>query len=822
MSNINELKNTIKILDEKIKEYKYVEKYFGIDDNDEILYDEYKDQKFALENINKKKKYTNYTSFCEWVDDSKTELIQKHKNLTNKLNKLNSVQKINPSDEQLNIVKNISKNNHTYVDAVAGSGKTTTVLLIAEKNKNKKILQITYNKQLKFEVREKSVLRELNNLTIHTYHSFAVSHYDSNSHTDDGIIKILNNNTKPKKKINIDILIIDECQDMTGIYYALICKMIGDMKIDLTNIPILLLGDKYQAIYDFKGSDVRYLTMGNNIFVDVKKATNFDKLTLKQSYRLTSNIAWFINKCILGYDRIEANRSGKNVIYFKTNLYSCHVMMSYRIFDLIKGGYKPSDIFILSPSVKSNKSPVKKLENLLVKNHIPVYISRNDEKGFDEDVIKDKLVISTFHQAKGRERKIVFVYGFDDSYFDFHAKDKNRNICPSEIYVAITRASEILVLIEGSDKNPFEFLKMTHDQMKQNKSMITFIEDIKKVKPKIKKEKEDKDYHTTSITELIDYLDDCTIQKLTELVSEIAKIETESDDLLTVEIPKNITTENGKCEDVSDITGIAIPALFENQNSKKSSLQDIVSLLYKNVDSNTKEFIDKKMVLLNKYLSKKNDLSAYLLLSNIYIALNEKIYSKLNQIDKYNWLTKDMIKICFQHLENNIGKNPIYELELGDDCDDKDKKCYTHKSDNYGEIKISGRIDCVDNKVLWEFKSTSSLQIEHKLQMILYAFVWEKCMKDKFGSKIYKLLNITDGELIRIKYDSFIVNQIVEILLEHKYGKIVKDTDEEFIKKCNKTRQKFINGKNVELKFEVNNYDSENEDDVKITKNLFI
>ena len=65
MSNINELKNTIKILDEKIKEYKYVEKYFEIDDNDEILYDEYKDQKFALENINKNKKYTNYTSFCE-------------------------------------------------------------------------------------------------------------------------------------------------------------------------------------------------------------------------------------------------------------------------------------------------------------------------------------------------------------------------------------------------------------------------------------------------------------------------------------------------------------------------------------------------------------------------------------------------------------------------------------------------------------------------------------------------------------------------------------------------------------------------------------
>ncbi len=40
--------------------------------------------------------------------------------------------------------------------------------------------------------------------------------------------------------------------------------------------------------------------------------------------------------------------------------------------------------------------------------------------------MKDKLVFSTFHQVKGLERKVVIVYSFDDSYFDFYQRESNR------------------------------------------------------------------------------------------------------------------------------------------------------------------------------------------------------------------------------------------------------------------------------------------------------------------------------------------------------------------------------------------------------------
>ena len=51
------------------------------------------------------------------------------------------------------------------------------MLLISDRLKNKNILQITYNKALKEEVRHKKCSLDLYNLDIHTYHSMAIKYY---------------------------------------------------------------------------------------------------------------------------------------------------------------------------------------------------------------------------------------------------------------------------------------------------------------------------------------------------------------------------------------------------------------------------------------------------------------------------------------------------------------------------------------------------------------------------------------------------------------------------------------------------------------------
>lgn len=59
--------------------------------------------------------------------------------------------------------------------------------------------------------------------------------------------------------------------------------------------------------------------------------------------------------------------------------------------------YKYEDFFILAPSIKNTISPVGKLSNILSSNNIPLFYPGSDEEKIDEDVIKNKIVFSTFH-----------------------------------------------------------------------------------------------------------------------------------------------------------------------------------------------------------------------------------------------------------------------------------------------------------------------------------------------------------------------------------------------------------------------------------------
>ena len=134
------------------------------------------------------------------------------------------------SKEQQNILNATKTGDNIVVDAVAGTGKTTLILSIAKELSSRNILQITYNKSLKFEVREKTRDMGIENLTIHTYHSLSVCYYSSSAHVDNEIKKIVDNNMKPSRTIPIyDMLVIDEAQDMTLLYFTFVLKFVKDM-----------------------------------------------------------------------------------------------------------------------------------------------------------------------------------------------------------------------------------------------------------------------------------------------------------------------------------------------------------------------------------------------------------------------------------------------------------------------------------------------------------------------------------------------------------------------------------------------------------------
>ena len=221
--------------------------------------------------------------------------------------------------------------------------------------------------------------------------------------------------------------------------------------------------------------------------------------------------------------------------------------------------------------------------------------------------------------------------------------------------------------------------------------------------------------------------------------------------------------------------------------------------MYQTSDDQTKKFIDKKRPELQKY-TEKNPIAYYLCMGNLYVTLGEKIYSKLRQIDRYDWVTKDMVKLCHKNLSKNVGDTAEYEQELGQ-FENNSGKYFQYVTNTYGKINIKGRVDCYDDNTLWEFKCVASLQIEHMLQLVVYAWIWEKCMKEKLGSRGYKILNIRTGEVQQLKYESYIVEEIMNILFANKYKSKEKDDDVVFIEKCNKTAETFAQkgtaGKNI-------------------------
>lgn len=735
-----------------------------------------------METINKNLKL-NKTETEIQDEDSLTKLEKElEKELEMKLDmiiKKKPIIDIKLSEEQIKIV---NSNSNIKVDAVAGSGKTTTILHMSIANPTKKIFQITYNNLLKREVRKKSKSLCVENMEVHTYHSLGVKYYNPNAYTDDEIKKILSLNqpikTEPSFK-PIDILFVDETQDMILDYYKLIKKFISDTK---SNPQIIVMGDKYQGIYDFKGADVKFLTLADKIW-NVK----FECLNLSTSYRLTNQIGWFVNNIMLGYNRVNTIKTGPKVDYYITNPFKIYKRIGKYLLDIIKNkNIMPSDIFVLIPSLKTLDSPYKKLENYMVKHGVKCVTPISDDAKLDEKIISNKIVFTTYHQAKGRERKVVILYNFDDSYLEYYTREniKNTKLCPNILYVGATRASEKLILIQDFNSKPLKFLNqfklkpnnylnIIHTENfignneYKNKFKSNNIQDIKKV----------------NVTDLVKFISPITLEIIIELVENNLFKQINKPNEKIISIPNKIEIINGDLtlwEDVSELNGLIIPAILESKlNETTSTVEDYVK------SKLCESYIFNEY---SKYSGKINipcvTIRDFLKVGNVYTSLQNKLHAKLAQIKKYNWLNEKMIQKCHENMKM-IDTNTIFEIVIRPD-NDLLAEWLEYEHDLYGTIQLRGRLDAITTNAVWEFKCVDNLTIEHKLQLISYYWMWTKAnMSTKYGNKNFSLINIKSGEILQLNIEQYyLVEQIVHILFDEKYLKKKELNDSEFISMC--------------------------------------
>ena len=659
---------------------------------------------------------------------------------------------IKPSEEQKKIIETIQLGKDVHVSAVAGSGKTTTILFYALSRPKQNILHLTYNKHLQLESVTKCRSWGIQNLDILTIHGCCWRFY-THIFSDQGIRFVLSKNEKRNVTFDYDVIFIDECQDLNMLYFHFIQKVIKDFSIK----QIVLLGDAWQTIYKFKGSDERFLLLAEEVFL-----RPFVRLTLNQSFRITKQMAELVN--VLSGCQIESTKDGKKVKYMSLD----HFEMIDFIMNILKL-YKPEDIFILTRSVRNDKY-LKDIENSLSERKIPIFIVDDNSK-INEKVIKGKLVISTYHGSKGRERDVIIMAPFGNNHYRFtHANDPK--ILTQELYVGLTRAKKELYLFPDWHVSKSAMPVQYMDKF-MNLDCIEIDDHLKNVyvemqAKKIIDEQSSPTYHSIRPSHFSRHLTSELTQRVMKLKEQLfIKLETKDDKDFGPEGLVESTVDNSK-EQVSDITGVAIPILQLLKPNPNTNLFD--AKLIADITTN--------ILKLDAKFPPKNTEDCLKIATCIW-TYNEGFNFKINQIKSYRWVSSVLAKRINQRFDTfskNIKKYEIHIKEMIEGVMDVD-------------CKFEGFIDGETDTHYHEYKFVESLNAEHFLQVMLYAFViLLNAQRDIIPAKKFMLINVRKNEIYEtidlnnVENANILIRGIAEIIREKIYPKEIKKKD--FLYEC--------------------------------------
>ncbi len=261
------------------------------------------------------------------------------------------------------------------------------------------------------------------------------------------------NDIANKYRSQYQYILVDEFQDVNNLQVELI-------KLLLTaNTQLFCVGDDWQSIYGFRGSNVNYIVEFEKHFENAKT------IKLNLNYRSTQNIVGASNEVIkhnkfkIDKDVHASKVSEHKIVVFSGNKEEDNIQYCLdKVKELLEEGISNDDILFLyrrnhmfSPGLYSDKPSYKKT--------------------FDEENIK--VQAKTIHASKGLEAKVVFIVGLtegnggfpdiwlEDRIFQVIKKADFDLLMEEErrlFYVAITRAKDKLFLITQKG-NESRFLK---------------------------------------------------------------------------------------------------------------------------------------------------------------------------------------------------------------------------------------------------------------------------------------------------------------------------------------------------------------------------
>jgi thymidine kinase len=648
----------------------------------------------------------------------------------------------NPSAEQVEILLAFRQGYNCKIDALAGAGKSTSLLLIASEAKTMfgaRILIITYNKDLKNELSGK--IRSLGldtHCEAYTYHGYASRIYKRSIHNDKIMRECLD---LPVSATNHDVVLLDEVQDMNQDYHKLVSKILSHGKI------VVLVGDKRQCINEYIGATIEYLVNYNRYF---DTGRPWKELTLRTSYRLTPSLANFVNKNILCEDIVIAGNTKDADI---PPIYSIGTWNIERFVAQSVDTYGPDQVVIMMPSVRniSPKSPVGKLCSKRVRG---VLFCVN-ESDVDDDITRGKVLITSYNSMKGRERKCIIIVGLDESYFEYYDKKWNnrelilpkdtkclqpvedpQNLLPREalpniLYVAATRSREQLIIIQDSNKDRLRTItkKNLYDTCEVHGDPDEKPDKNNKIRDKGAKYK---------IEDLIRHRD------ATDTIEMLSFIETDPVVPVANALPyQNVIQFNGYYEDMRQYYNILIPLLAQY---RKTGEMYFTQYDPDKSDDNVTRY-NELLKLTDKTINQWMELVV------LFVAIQSNRLFYFYQITNYDWVDSVFVNtqvdriLDFMKTNNRPGTFDAYYSIV------------------YKTITLEGSINCLcmPDDTMIEFRCATHLSDSDKIQCATYISMYYISCNVMPQCKLF---NTRTGEIVNVKVTD--PNKFLDVLIRRK------------------------------------------------------
>lgn len=243
---------------------------------------------------------------------------------------------------------------------------------------------------------------------------------------DDLLLLFLNKTHKEQYKTKFDYIFIDEFQDTNNLQYEVLKRLIGPMT------KVFAVGDPDQSIYRFRGANPDII----NKYIKDFKAKIYK---LSTNYRCSENIIKAANQFIAyNHKRIDKKLVGTNLIKEEPTAY---------IFDDQEAETK----YILN-LIKT------KLNQLIPKSEIAVLYRNHDRALYFKKEFKktymaisnpdNEITITTLHQAKGLEFKVVIILGLEKGLLPANKENRIQELEEERrlFFVGMTRAKETLIM----------------------------------------------------------------------------------------------------------------------------------------------------------------------------------------------------------------------------------------------------------------------------------------------------------------------------------------------------------------------------------------